>query len=200
MERSRFDGWIAGVGTSTGLRCVVGHWADSPLGPFTDVMVEQSDGLRVLLAPSSAVADFVAATYRFDDVRLVDIAMTRTPERWTLRAGPLALTAEVGSRGPLGYLLRAVPRPLATAPAWISAIDHVARRVLPGVRTVGTAGNGRREYYAALDLHRITGADVRWNGEDQGVLADVDPPVRFGFGSTPKRPSVARVVTLVHTT
>jgi hypothetical protein len=194
---SRFDGWIAGIGTARGLRCVVGHWAGSPLGSFTDVMVEQPDGLRVLLAPSRRVADFVANIYRFDEVRVVELAMTWTRERWTVDAPPLALRIEFGRRAPLGYLLRSVPPRLATQPGWISATDHLARNVLPGVRTVGSANDDRREYYAALDLRRITGAQVRWDGVDQGVLADVDPPVRFGFGSTPKRPALVRVVTLV---
>jgi hypothetical protein len=93
--------------------------------------------------------------------------------------------------------LGAAPRGLATAPTWISAIDVVARRVLPGVRTRGSAGQGRREYYAALDQHALTGARISWEGADQGGLAPVDPPVRFGFGSTPRTPSLVRVVTLV---
>jgi hypothetical protein len=32
---------------------------------------------------------------------------------------------------------------------------------------------------------------------DQGGLAPVDPPVRFGFGSTPRTPALVRVVTLI---
>jgi hypothetical protein len=107
------------------------------------------------------------------------------------------LCIDLGRRAPLGHLLRSVPPRLATLPAWISATDYLARNVLPGVRTVGSANDDRREYYAALDLRRITGAQVRWDGVDQGALADVDPPVRFGFGSTPKRPALVRVVTLV---
>jgi hypothetical protein len=90
-----------------------------------------------------------------------------------------------------------VPRALATDPRWISTVDIVARRVLPGVCTRGSAGQGRREYYAALDLHRVRAASVAWHGVDQGGLAPVDPPVRFGFGSTPRAPSLVRVVTLV---
>jgi hypothetical protein len=197
IEVTRFDGWIAGIGTAAGLRCVVGHWPVSTLGSFTDVMVERPDGERILLAPSAAVAEFVAATYRFDDVMTVPVNLDRSRDRWALEAGPLDLTLEVGRRQPLGYLLRAVPRPLATATGWISMVDHIARRVLPGVRTVGSTGNHRREYYAALDLHRITSASVQWDGLDQGRLAPVHPPVRFGFGSTPRRPSLAQVVTLV---
>lgn len=193
----RFDGWIAGLGTPAGLRCVVGHWPSSPLGPFTDVMVEQPDGHRTLLAPTAEVAAFVGATYRFDETRLVPVRLDRRGARWTVDAGPLSCEFIIGRRHPLGYLLRAVPSRLAVATWWISVIDLIARRVLPGVRTRGSAGGGRREFYAALDLHRITAADVRWDGADQGGLAEVHPPVRFGFGSTPRAPSLARMVTLV---
>jgi hypothetical protein len=193
----RFDGYIAGLGTEAGLRAVVGHWPRSPLGAFTDVMVELADGHRVLLAPSEQVAEFVAATYRFDEVVRTPVETVVDGERWRVAAGPLDVAFEVAGRPPLGLLLRAVPRRLATAVRWISAIDVVARRVLPGVRTRGSAGGGRGEFYAALDLHRIRSATVAWRGVDQGALTPVEPPVRFGFGSTPREPSLVRVVTLV---
>jgi hypothetical protein len=195
-KRTRFDGCIAGLGTAAGLRVVVGHWPVSPFGGFTDVMVERPDGHRMLLAPTDEVAEFVAGTYRFDEICRTPVTTT-TGDRWELRAGPLELAFDVGARPPLGLLLRAVPRPLATDPRWITAVDVVARRVLPGVRTRGSAGQGRREYYAALDMHRIRSANVRWHGADQGALAPVDPPVRFGFGSTPRTPSLVRVATLI---
>lgn len=193
----RFDGVIAGLGTPAGLRVVVGHWPSSPFGAFTDVMAERPDGHRMLLAPTEQVAGFVAGTYTFDEVCRVPVDTAVAGDRWTVRAGPLDLAFTVGRRTPLGVLLRAVPGALATDPRWITAIDVVARRVLPGVRTRGSAGQGRREYYAARDLHRITGARVAWDGVDQGGLTPVDPPVRFGFGSTPRAPSLVRVVTLV---
>jgi hypothetical protein len=193
----RFDGWIAGLGTAAGLRVVVGCWPRSPLGAFTDVMVEQPDGHRVLLAPSGEVADFVAATYVFDEVRVAPVHAEVDGAQWRVDAAPLDLAFTVGARTPLGLLLCAVPRPMATSPRWINAIDVVARRLLPGVRTTGSAVGGRREYYAALDLHGLTAASTTWDGADQGVLAPVAPPVRFGFGSTPRAPSLTRVVTLV---
>ena len=192
----RFDGFIAGLGTPAGLRVVVGHWPSSPFGAFSDVMVEQPDGHRTLLAPAG-VAGFVASTYTFDEVCRLPVDVGIGHDRWTVRAGPLDLAFSVGRRPPLGALLRAVPDALATDPRWVTAVDVVARHVLPGVRTRGSAGQGRREYYAALDLHRLTGARVAWHGADQGGLAPVDPPVRFGFGSTPRTPSLVRVVTLV---
>jgi hypothetical protein len=193
----RFDGWIGGFGAASGLRLVVGHWPSSPYGSFTDVMLEQPDGHRILLAPTQQVADFVAATYTFDEVRLVPVEMQVDGGTAQLRAGDLQATLHLGRRTPLGYLLRAVPTRLATSPRWIATIDAVARRVLPGVRTVGSAGHGRTEYYGARDLHRITGAEVRVGDEDQGAMTSVDPPVRFGFGSTPTTPSWVRITTIV---
>lgn len=193
----RFDGWIAGVGTAAGLRVVVGHWPHSPYGAFTDVMVERPDGHRLLLAPDARIAEFVSSTYTFDETRLGQVTHTEDGPVHRVTTTELDLTLRTGSRPPLGWLLRAVPRPLATAPAWIAAIDAIARRVLPGVRTVGSAGGGRREYYGARDLHRVVDARVHWEGDDQGALTPVDPPVRFGFGSTPRAPSLVRITTLV---
>lgn len=66
-----------------------------------------------------------------------------------------------------------------------------------GVRTRGSAGQGRREWYAATDLHRVSRLAGSFDGADLGDLADVDPPCRFGFSSTPRRPAVTRVVTTV---
>lgn len=193
----RFDGWIAGLGTAAGLRAVVGVWPRSPLGAFADVMVERPDGHRLLLAPSPAVADFVAGTYLFDEVRVGPVHARTDGVRWEVDTDPLALTFTVGRRAPLGMLLRAVPRRLASAPRWISVTDLFARHVMPGVRTRGSAAGGREEFYGALDLHHVTAATIVWDGVDQGALAPVSPPVRFGFGSTPRAPSLTRVTTVV---
>ena len=160
-------------------------------------MVEHADGHRVLLAPNQQVADFVSATYTFDEVRLVPVELHQDEHTAHLTAGDLTATLHLGRRPPLGSLLRAVPTRLATAPRWIATIDAVARRVLPGVRTVGSAGGGRTEYYGARDLHRITDATVHLAHEDQGPMTPVEPPVRFGFGSTPTTPSWVRITTLV---
>ena len=72
----RFDGWILGVGTSSGTRVVVGHWPRSPFGPVSDVMVEHADGHRLLLAPQPAVAEFIATTYTFDQITLGPVTET----------------------------------------------------------------------------------------------------------------------------
>ena len=94
-------------------------------------------------------------------------------------------------------LLRAVPAPVAESPAWCALVDPVARVLLRGVRTRGTARVGRREWYGATDSHAVLGLAGTFDGADLGALAAVDPPCRFGFSSTPTRPSVTTVVTTV---
>ena len=196
-RRLRFDGWILGAGTASGTRVVVGHWPRSPLGPLSDVMVEQPGGTRVLLAPTQEAADFIAATYTFDEVRLVPVTVQRPdPRSWAVTAGPLRLRVTTGGRLPLGWLLRAVPAPLARTPGWVGLLDRPAR-LLTGLRTTGSAGNGRTEWYGVQDLHAVTALDASWNGGPLGALGPVRPPVTFGFGSVPPRPSLARVTTTV---
>lgn len=189
----RFRGAIAGVGTTSGVRVVVGRWGASPFGAFADAMVETAAGHRVLLAPTSEVADLVASTYSFDEVRIEPI----TVNGWALRSPSLELDITVGGRTALGRLLRLVPQRLAESPAWCTVTDPVARVVLRGVRTRGSAGQGRREWYGATDAHAVTAARGTFEGADLGGLAPVEPPPRFGFSSTPRRPSVTRVVTTV---
>ncbi|MEU4624899.1 hypothetical protein AB0G04_33620 [Actinoplanes sp. NPDC023801] len=194
--RLRFDGWIAGLGTAGGTRLVVGHWPGSPFGPVTDVMVEDAAGHRLLLAETAELARFVAETYTFDEVRIVPVTVRREPAAWHITAGPLELRFTTGGRGALGALLHAVPAVLARQLWWVRLIDLPAR-LLHGVRTRGSAGNGRREWYAVRDLHRITAADAALDGVGLGRLTDVDPPVRFGFGSTPPSPALVRITTTV---
>lgn len=195
--RERFTGRIAGVGSTSGIRVVVGRWDASPWSSFADVMVEDASGHRVLLAPSDRVRDFVSATYSFDEHIIEPVAVTDTDDGWQVSTPSLSLRLTVGGRTPLGALLGLVPDRLATAPAWCSAIDPVARVVLRGVRTRGTAGNDRREWYGATNVVSVEAIAGRWRGTDLGSLAPVDPPCHFGFSSTPARPSVTSVVTTI---
>lgn len=192
-----FEGEIAGFGAAGGPRFVVGRWWHSPLGPFTDVMVEDPHGHRTLLAPTREVADFVTATYTFDEVLVGPVDGTATPGRRWVSAPGLAVTFALGRRPPLGWLLAAQPRWLARSTRWAGLLDPIARLALDGVRTRGSARDGRREFYGAYDLHRIASVEGRWQGRPLGALVRVDPPVRFGFGSTPPAPAVTRLVTTV---
>jgi hypothetical protein len=176
---------------------VVGRWTDTPLGEFGDAMVETAAGHRVLLAPCQDVADFIGATYSFDEVRLEPFAVNGDGERWRVRSPSLRLELSVGGRTTLGAALRLVPRRVAESPAWCALTNPVARVALRGVRTRGTAGGDRREWYGATDVHRVVSMTGSLDGDDLGQLAAVDPPCRFGFSSTPRSPSVTAVVTTV---
>ncbi|WP_440710276.1 hypothetical protein [Herbiconiux sp. YIM B11900] len=206
----RFSGRIAGFGTSAGMRVVIGMWHDSPLGAFADVMLEDADGHRMLLAPREEVADYIAATYTFDEVRVLPVRSRRIEGGLEVVAGRDDPAGEPGASGPLfharlrigavtglGRLLRSVPRPLATDPRWLAALDPLASRLMPGVRTAGTAGGGRREFYGVTALREIAWAEASFEGLSLGAFAALDPPVRFGFGSAPREPQLADVVTTI---
>lgn len=193
----RFVGEICGFGTASGHRIVIGRWPDSPFCSFADVMHEDPVGVRTLLAPTEQVAEFVRETYVFDEVRIVPVTTERSPGRLALDAGPLVADVAIGGRSGVGRMLRVVPRPVATSRGWCTLIDPVARVMMRGVRTRGTAGNDRREFYGATDQHRLASVTASFDGEDLGALADVWPPVRFGFSSTPRTPSIVAVTTTI---
>lgn len=195
--RLRFDGWIAGAGTSSGTRIVLGHWKRSPFGTFSDVMLERADGERLLLAPTSQTAAFIRSIYAFDTVHVVSVDTRVDRNTWTVTAGPLDLRFTTGRRGPLGLLLRAVPDALAERPAWATLTDLPARLLPAGVRTRGRVGGHRRQWYCARDLRPIVSVSALLHGVDLGGLEPVAPAVRFGFGSVPRSPAVVRVTTTV---
>ena len=195
----RYEGHILGLATADGRRVVVGRWARSPWGPFADVMTQDARGHRTLLAPAPRVADEIAATYVFDEVVLTPVRVTCDPagRRWHVTAGPLTADVTLGGRTPLGVLLTSLPRAVTRSRTFAAAVDPVASRVVPGVRTVGSAGNGRREWYGATGQHRVVAADVEWDGLRCGELLRDVPPVAFGFSSVPHRPTVTAVRTTV---
>lgn len=195
----RYEGHIAGLGTASGRRVVVGRWLRSPFGRFADVMTQAPDGRRTLIAPSAAVADEIASTYVFDELVLAPVRVRTAPSSrvWHVEAGPLQAWLTVGGRTPVGRLLAALPPALAASRLLATAADPVARRVLPGVRTRGSAGSGRREWYGASDQRRVVGARVLWHGADCGPLTAVRPPVTFGFSSVPAAPALTTVRTTI---
>lgn len=197
MSRDRFGGRIAGAGSTSGVRVVIGHWPQSPLGSFTDVMVADARGHRTLLAPTADIAQYVSDTYDFDEVVQTDITFEASAQRWHLRSTPLTVRLTLGRRTALGMLLLPLPRRLAAAPALTLVTDPIARIALSGVRTRGTAGGGRREFYGAHDVREVTALSGTWQGTDLGQLAPVAPEPGFGFSSTPRRPSVTDVTTTI---
>lgn len=196
-QRLVFTGHIAGFGTTAGIRLVVGTWAASPFGAFTDVMVQTSSDERILLAPTAQVAEFVASTYSFDRVEVGPVVGDFSERRLIVTAPGLDVTAHIGGPAPLDRLLRLVPGFVATEPWWLRMIDPIAARMVPGVHTAGSAGNGRREYYGVRRLRRIVSISGRFDGYDLGGLAPLAPPVGFGFSSAPPTPQLVAVTTTI---
>lgn len=176
---------------------VVGVWDRSPFGAFADVMVQTADDERILLAPNSQVAEFVSATYHFDRVELGPVRTELADRTLTVNTPSLQATISIGGQATIDWLLRLVPGQLAAAPWWLRTIDPVASRIVRGVHTAGSAGNGRREYYGVRRSRLITTVDGSFGGRDLGGLAPLLPPVRFGFSSAPPVPQMVAVTTTI---
>jgi hypothetical protein len=195
----RYDGHILGFATQDGRRVVVGRWLRSPWPPFADVMTQDAAGRRTLLAPTAAVAAEIGATYVFDEVRVTPVRVTceASARRWRVRAGPLSADITIGGRTAVGRLLAAVPRPLARWRGFAGAVDPVASLLVPGVRTRGSTGGGRTEWYGAVGQHRVVAVRATWEGAPCGDLLPSVPAVGFGFSSVPRRPSVTALRTTI---
>lgn len=197
LQRLVFTGTIAGFGTTSGLRVVVGLWAQSPFGAFADVMVQTRDDERILLAPDARVAEFVASTYNFDCIELGEVTTELSAHRLTVDAPGLTVKVDIGGPAPLDRLLRLVPGRLAIQPWWLRVIDPVASRIVKGVHTAGSAGNGRREYYGVTRTRLISGVRGSFAGTDMGGVAPLLPRVGFGFSSAPPTPQIVAVSTTI---
>lgn len=197
-QRLVFHGHIAGFGTSAGVRMVIGTWSQSPFGAFTDVMVQTSQE-RILLAPTSSVAEFVSSTYQFDRIVTGPVDAELSQHRLAVAAPGLRVEVSIGGPAPLDRLLRLVPGWLGSAPWWLRVIDPVAGLLVRGVHTAGSAGNGRREYYGVHRSRLIADITGNFDGQDLAGLAPLHPPVGFGFSSAPPTPQIVSVTTTIDT-
>jgi hypothetical protein len=193
---SSFEGHIAGIGTSSGTRIVVGMWDVSPFGSFADTMIEQPSGHRILIAPRQDVADFVASTYSFDEVRIEPVSVERGDE-WSVHTRSLQVRFTPGKPLWVSPLLGLVPGWLRRTSAWARLCSPLASRLMPGVQTYGSAGGGRTEWYAARHVRHLTFARATWEGAELGDLAPVTPAVRFGFASSPAQPTLTSLTSYV---
>jgi len=191
-----FTGHIAGIGTQSGTRLVLGMWAQTPFGSFADAMIETPDGHRTLVAPTAEVADFIAATYTFDEVVIAPVAV-EPGSWWRLTSTDLDIRFAPHGRLWLAPLLHAVPGRLGRTAGWARVCNPIARCLMPGVQTYGTAGSGRTEWYWARDIRKILQANGTWRGQDLGDLSPLNPPVRFGFASAPAQPSLTALTSYV---
>ena len=177
---------------------MVGHWTETPLGAFADAMVETAPATGCCSRPRAEVADFIEATYDFDETRIEPIAGHVAGLVWCVQSPSLSLDAPrraaYGAGAPrCGRCRRGSPR---------ARLVHASPTRSRGSCCAGSAPAGspagRREWYGATDIRAVTslGGHLR-RRSTSAALAPVDPPCRFGFSSTPRRPSVTTVVTTV---
>ena len=57
MEEIRIEGFISSIGFSDGNRFVIGHWKESPIGEFGDIMWGTPEGEKILIAGNEQVAN-----------------------------------------------------------------------------------------------------------------------------------------------
>lgn len=173
-------GSIVSAGFYSGDRVVVGHWRDTPVGPLTDVMWADPDGVRTLYVPTEEAATFVRGVYRFDRTVVGPIEVDATPARLTLRFADRTLDFRAG-RG-----LRIPFR----RPAWFTRyVEGPIARLLLGVRTHGTSPTGVREWYRADRWRPLRQASGAVDGQWLGTMERVEPATGFGFSEPPTRPS-----------
>ncbi len=171
---------------------MLGHWAESPIGPVDDLMWATADGRRRLLVATPTAARFVSAVYGFDETVVTPLRVRGWSRGVAVHAPDLRL--EVHLRAARWGVRVPVLRPPRFT-RWIEA--PIARRLL-GVRTWGVSPTGVQEWYQATSYRRLVGGWASLEGRDLGPLGPLEPPVRFGFSEPPRRPTVVGVRPVLH--
>ena len=180
MARVSMEGSIISAGFDSGDRVVVGHWSKTPLGPLTDVMWADPDGVRTLFVPSHEAAEFIGGVYAFDRTVVTPFHVDATDDRLRLRFADR--TVEFEAR-------RGISVPIHR-PAWFTRfVEGPIARWLLGVETYGTSPTGVREWYRASRWRPLRQARASVAGQWLGTMARVEPAVEFGFSEPPARPS-----------
>ena len=204
MTVDRFVGCIAGAAFESGDAVIVGAWRSSPLGQFVDVMWVRPDGCRVLLAPTTAVGDYVGGLYSFDEVIVTPVRGGWDGRAVAVESGPLRVRMLAAPRDLRSWLFAIRPRRLRESPVWIGIEDRLARPVVgriiggaQGVRAAGVAPGGQREFYGIADYRGVDGATLTVGGTDAGAARDLPADLGIGLSSFPTVPAVVHVTTLV---
>lgn len=186
MTVHTLSGVIAAAGFSSGDRIVVGHWWQSPIGAFTDVMWAEPDGVRVLYAPDERVCRFVTSLYRFERSEVV---------RFSTVGDAKELAVTFGDRAVAFRSRFAVPIPFGR-PRWFTRfVEGPVARLTLGVHTYGVTHSGVREWYQADVVRQVCHAEAGVAGRDLGPWGRVEPPVGVGFSEPPRRPMVVNLHT-----
>ncbi len=181
MQIIRIKGVISSVGFEQGHRFVVGHWRNSPIGPFGDVMWGTPEGKRVLLVGSQKAADFITSIYNFDEVRIGDLR-TESNGRDTSAMG-LGVDIRLS-----GGRARYIPfgRPLF----FTKFFERPIAKCLMGVETFGTSSRGVSEWYQARQWRWVRSGSVVLDGNDLGEPSNFSQPIDVGFSEPPTKPAI----------
>ena len=162
MTRWRLEGILASVAFASGDRFVVGHWADTPIGPLTEVRWTKPSGERALVVTDKPAAELIGAVYSFDTVERCPID-ARAADRWIeLVAGPveLQLQAKAGWRVPF-------KRPVIVTQL---LEDRIARSLFE-LRAYEHTASATRVWYQADVVRPVAAGWATVDGRDLGAMA-----------------------------
>jgi hypothetical protein len=187
------DGIIAAAGFGSGDRVVVGHWAASPIGPFSDIMWAEPDDWRTLFVADERAKAFVTAVYEFDSV----IVVPSLSVRWAPSGSSSRLDASWTGAEVSFNVGRALPFP--PRPNWITQrIEAPIARTTMKVETYGVSPTGVYEWYRTKRLRRITDGWAVVSGNDLGPIGPPTPTCGFGFSEPPPFASLTEVTPRLH--
>ena len=180
-------GSITSVGFSSGHRFVIGHWPESPIGPFADVMWRDPDDTKTLIAPAAA-ADYITGIYPFENRVSSPVTVTDTVGG---RDGGIDVESD---RLTLSLSIGRLPIPFPPRPRWFTAtVERAIGRALLGVNTHGVSPTGIEEWYRTRSVRRVVGGHASLDGADLGAAGTLDRPMAVGFSEPPRRPTHVRL-------
>ena len=175
-----FSGRISSSGFSSGDRIVIGDWEDSPLGSFTNIMLARPDGSRVLISPSEKHAEYVSKLYNFEEVRILDLVVTRDKKSIQIEGTGLSVKMSWG-------VALAIP---IWRPLWfIATVENLFAKILYGTKTYGLTKDGRREWYSIRSISRVSSTEAIFDGKNFGDSEEFEISACFGFSEPPRKPS-----------
>ena len=175
-----FSGRISSSGFSSGDRIVVGDWKESPLGSFTNIMLARADGSRILISPSEKHAEYVSKLYNFEEVRILDLEITRDKRSIRIEGAGLSIRMSWGMSFAIPFW-----RPL-----WfIATVENLLAKILYGTKTYGLTKDGRREWYSIRSISRVSITDASLDGKSLGERQEFEISACFGFSEPPRKPS-----------
>ena len=184
MEEIRIEGFISSIGFSDGNRFVIGHWKESPIGEFGDIMWGTPEGEKILIAGNEQVANFVSAIYNFDQIQIKELDTSSDGKRTVANTTDLKIDI---TGGKLSGVLP--PRPLA----FTKFIENPFASLLMGVRTYGMSSRGVEEWYQAKKWRWVKDGNVEVSGSPLQFRSKFTEPLLVGFSEPPRKSAIVEI-------